>query len=92
MTIKISHSLRSNKYNSKAYLNNLIAEFVPVYAKQFMWPDKIAGVQICKQDMRGCLSISLFNDNGTISNQRHFLTQSECIAFMQGVIFCVKGY
>ncbi len=90
MTLKISHSLRGNKFLSKGYINNLLANFAPLYVATFK-DKKIMAVQVCKQDMRGCLSISLFDDRGCVPHQRHFLSQSECIAFIQGFLFCARG-
>lgn len=99
--MKISHSLRGNKYVSKDYINNLLAEFAPLYVAKYLegqkHKDNILTMQVYKQDMRGCLSISLFGHRGVFGNrgvlhERHFLTQGECIAFMQGFMFAVRGY
>lgn len=89
--MRISHQLRANKQHVKTYINNLVNEFAPLYVKSFK-DKEIMGVEICKQDMRGCLSITLFDNRHCVLHQLHFLTQNECIAFMQGFMFCVRGY
>lgn len=93
--LKISHSLRANNHVSKTYINNLLAEFAPLYVAKYLerykHKDNILGVEVRRQDMRGCLSITLFNDKHCVPHQRHFLNQSECIAFMQGFMFAERG-
>lgn len=87
---KIYHSLRANKNTSKVYLNKLVEGFAPLWAAKCNRMGQPSGVQICKQDLRGCLSISLCL-NDCISNQIHFINQAECVAYMQGFMFAVKG-
>ncbi len=93
MTLNIYHTLRGNKNYSKGYITNLIETFAEAYVeKQNHNKRDIVSIDICKQHMRGCLSISLRDKNGCISNQRFFLNQSECVNFMEGFVFACNGY
>lgn len=91
MAYTLTHTLRATKEYSKAYLDNLVSEFGAAYIKRYA-DQFITGLEICKQDSRSTLSITVVFAKGTTGYQRHFGNQAECIAFMQGVLFMERGW
>lgn len=84
--LTLYHTLRANGNMSKTYIQNQLEAFMPLYIKHFN-RDDIEEIDVCKQDSRGCLSISIKTKNGCLSHQRHFITQAELMAFVEGFMF-----
>ena len=87
---KFSHSFRQSREYSKAYYDNLCAEFTPLYLDALP-SDNLVSIDFGKQDMRGAPSIAVFDDRHCVSYQRHFSTYAEMRAYMQGFIAHATG-
>lgn len=90
MTPKYRHTFRQTREYSKAYLDNLCAEFTPLYLKALP-SDNLESIDFGKQDMRGAPSITVFDDRHCVPYQRHFSSYKEMIAYMQGFIAANSG-
>lgn len=70
----------------KNYYANQLAEFASKINKK-----KYKGVQFGKQDIRGGISITLFDHNGCVPSQKHFNSKDEMLGFVVGVNTFFKG-
>lgn len=87
--IKIRHTFRANRQYSGVYYDNLCAEFASKYVpaiKVLHNVKRVTAIDFAKQDMRGAPSITIFDERHCVPHQRHFATNNEMIAFMQGYL------
>jgi hypothetical protein len=94
--VKFEHRLRASKEYSKDYINNLLQEFSNLYVNSSsnnINPAEVAYIQYMKQDIRGVLSITVFDHRNCVRvSQLHFNNQGELISFMQGYIHANRGW
>jgi hypothetical protein len=92
--MKYSHKFRETREFSKGYIENVCQQFALDYAMKFEQTRgiKIGSVDFGKQDMRGAPSVTLFDTRHCVPHQRHFASNKEMFAFMQGFIQAGSDY
>jgi len=86
--MKYRHTFRESREFSKPYIEHVCESFAIEYAAMFEKTRniKIISVGFGKQDMRGSPSITLFDERHCVPYQRHFASNKEMFAFMQGFL------
>ena len=83
-TIQISTpNIRFNK-QEKGYYTNLLRSFANIFDS-----DKIKYIEFGKQDIRGAVCITLFNEQHTVNRQQHFSSKQEMMAYIEGFLDAV---
>ena len=93
--MQIRHSIRTSRNYSKVYIEYILNEFTPKWIEKYnsIFPNKtIRAVAFSKQDMRGTPSISLFDDRHCVPHQKHFNSNAEMLAFIEGFLASSLDY
>jgi len=93
--MEISHTFRETNNNPKPYLDHIVEQFSGLWIKKYYsiyGERKISAIAFGKQDMRGAPSITMFDERHCVPYQKHFGSNKEMLAFMQGFVASFQNF